>query len=222
MDTNYTLKSLLARGCERGQDNPAVITAGRSYSFRAFSRRINRMSNALLNLGLKKGDRVALLARNSIESAESYFSVPNAGLVLVMLNFRLAPAEIRSILIDSKASVLIIDEEYLDYVEQINDGLTFLQHTVLIGPKEQTPVGWLHYETLIESASDQDPRVDIFGDDLAALMYTSGTTGFPKGCMVGHRNLYHVGKVCHLNCKWDRMIWVLFPFLCSTHQGNVF
>ncbi len=194
MKTNCTLKTLLARGCERGQDNQAVIFEGRSYTFGAFSRRIYGISNALLDLGLRKGDRVALLTKNSVESAESYFSVPNAGLVLVMLNFRLAPAEIRTILIDSKASVLMIDEEYLDCVEQIIGGLTFLQHTVLIGPKKKTPGGWLHYETLIERASDQEPQVDIFEDDLAALMYTSGTTGIPKGCMVVHKNLYHVGK----------------------------
>ena len=194
MKTTCTLKTMLARGCELGQDNQAVISEGRSYTFKAFSKRIYGISNALLDLGIRKGDRVALLSRNSIESVESYFSVPNAGLVLVMLNFRLAPAEIRTILIDSEASALIIDEEYLVYVEQIICELTFLQHMVLIGPKKKTPAGWLHYETLIERASDQEPQVDIFEDDLAALMYTSGTTGIPKGCMVVHKNLYHVGK----------------------------
>ncbi|MFN2354482.1 MAG: class I adenylate-forming enzyme family protein [Desulfopila sp.] len=194
MKTTCTLKTLLAQGCERGQDNPAIIFAEKKYSFKTFRKRIFGMSNALLDLGLKKGDRVALLTRNSIESAESYFSVTHAGLVLVMLNSRLAPVEIRTILRDSKASVLLITEEYADHIEQISGGLTFLQHTVLIGSKQNTPAGWLHYETLIESGSDEEPMVDIFEDDLAALMYTSGTTGVPKGCMVGHRNLYHVGK----------------------------
>ncbi|TKB24329.1 hypothetical protein FCL47_19295 [Desulfopila sp. IMCC35006] len=194
METTCTLRTLLARGCVRGQDKPAVISVGRSYTFKAFSRRINRMSNALLDLGLKKGDRVALLTKNSVESAELYFSVPNSGLVLVMLNFRLATPEIRTILIDSQASVLFLDEEYLDYAAQITEELPCIQRTVFIGLKKNTPPGWLHYETLLESSYDQEPPVDVFENDLAALMYTSGTTGDPKGCMVGHRNLFHAGK----------------------------
>lgn len=159
------------------------------------------MSNALLGLGLRKGDRVALLTRNSIESAELYFGVPNAGLVLVMLNFRLAPPEIRTILIDSKASVLVLDEEYLDHAAHITEELKFVQHMVLIGSERKTPREWLHYETMLESGSYQEPRVDLCDDDLATLMYTSGTTGAPKGCMVAHRNLYHSGKTMSQEMK---------------------
>lgn len=194
MKTNNTLKTLLAHGCKHGQEKPAVITAGRNYTFKTFSSRISRMSNALLGLGLRKGDRVALLTRNSVESAELYFSAPNSGLALVMLNFRLAPPEIRTILVDSKASVLLLDEEYLCYATQITEGLTFVQHTVLIGSKKKVPLGWLHYETLLDGGSEQEQCVDVCDDDLAALMYTSGTTGTPKGCMVAHRNLHHSGK----------------------------
>ncbi len=193
METTCTLKTLLARGCTQVQDKPAVIFAGKNYTFKTFSKRIGRMSVALLDLGLKKGDRVALLSKNSTESAELYFSVPNAGLVLVMLNFRLALPEIQTILTDSNASVLMLDEEYLDHALSLSEELSFIQHLVFIGSKTKAPPEWLHYETLLASNSDIETQVDVCGDDLAALMYTSGTTGVPKGCMVGHRHLYHVG-----------------------------
>jgi acyl-CoA synthetase (AMP-forming)/AMP-acid ligase II len=111
-----------------------------------------------------------------------------------MINFRLAPAEILKILIDSQASVLMVHEEYVDHVKQIRNSLGFIKYMVHIGAKIEIPDGWLDYETLIENASADEPAVEISEDDLAALMYTSGTTGEPKGCMATHRNFYHVGR----------------------------
>jgi acyl-CoA synthetase (AMP-forming)/AMP-acid ligase II len=204
MKTICTLRTMLARGLEHGADKPAIIAEERQYTFRELADRTRRMGNALLDLGLGKGDRVAILSRNSIENAESYFSIPNAGLVLVMLNFRLAPAEILTILTDSQASVLMVSEEYADHVLQIKSSLGFVKYFISIGANAETPAGWFHYESLIEAASPREPEGEICDDDLAALMYTSGTTGIPKGCMVMHRNFYHVGKSMALELRMNR------------------
>ena len=82
-----TLRTVVARNLEYNPEKTALIEGKRQYSFREFAERTYSMGNALLGLGLKKPDRVAILSRNSVENAESYFSVPNAGFVLVMLNF---------------------------------------------------------------------------------------------------------------------------------------
>jgi acyl-CoA synthetase (AMP-forming)/AMP-acid ligase II len=189
---------MLRRNLERNPGATALIEGDRRCSYGEFVDRAYRMGNALLALGLKKGDRVAILSRNSIENAESYFSIPCAGLVLVMINFRLAPPEVLTIMEDSQASVLMVHEEYVGLVEEIRIALNLVDHFVFIGDKAKTPGGWLHYETMIDQAASGEPDADVTEDDLAALMYTSGTTGAPKGCMATHRNYYHTGRSLNL------------------------
>jgi len=204
MDDICTLRTVLERNLEYNPHKVALIEGERRYSFLEFTQRTRAMGNALLKLGLKKGDRVAILSKNSMENAESYFSIPGAGLVLVMLNFRLAPREILTILKDSGASVLLVNQEYLGHVEQIKDELDFVKKFVFIGPKDEAPLGWLHYETMIAGSSAEVPPTELHENDLAALMYTSGTTGSPKGCMATHRNFYHVGRSLTLELRMTR------------------
>ncbi len=203
MKTFCTLRNMLQRNLEFNPEKVALIEGSRSYTFAEMVERCNRMANALLSFGLKKGERVAILSKNSIENAESYFSIPGAGLVLVMLNFRLAPKEMLDILIDSEPSVIMVNEEYLGYFEKIRDDLPFIREVIFIGDSAKTPSGWYHYEELIGKASPSLPAVSLSEDDLAALLYTSGTTGAPKGCMAIHRNFYHVGRSLTLELKMD-------------------
>jgi len=184
-------------------EKTALIENNRHYSFKEFAERTRGMGNALLDLGLQKGDRVAILNTNSIENAEAYFSIPNAGLVMVMLNFRLAPPEMLAILRDSAASVLIIHENFLEQLNEIKPLLDFIEFYIVIG-NSPAPTGWLHYETMIAHAQHHEPLIDVEENDLALLMYTSGTTGVPKGCMVSHRNLYYVGESMALEMKVDK------------------
>jgi acyl-CoA synthetase (AMP-forming)/AMP-acid ligase II len=194
---------MLRRNLEFNPEKAALIEGSRSYTFAEMFERCSRMANALLDFGLKKGERVAILSKNSIENAESYFSIPSAGLVLVMLNFRLAPREMQVILIDAEPTVVMVNEEYLGHYEQIKDALPFVREVVFIGDPEKTPEGWHHYEELMAQASPSCPAVPLSEDDLAALLYTSGTTGAPKGCMAIHRNFYHGGRSLTLELKMD-------------------
>lgn len=203
MNTICTLRTMVSRNLESNPDKIALIESDRQYTFREFANRTRRMGNALLNLGLKKGDRVAILSQNSIENAESYFSITCAGLVLVMLNFRLAPKEILTIIEDSEASVLMVNENYLGHIEEIKDELSYINDFIFIGDQKKTPKGWYHYEDLIERSSANIPDILVSEDDLAALMCTSGTTGAPKGCMVIHRNFYHAGRSLSYELKMD-------------------
>ena len=199
-----TLRTVIARNLEYNPEKTAVIEGQRQYTFRQFADRTRSMGNALLGIGMEKRDRVAILSRNSIENAETYFSIPNAGLVLVMLNFRLAPPEILSVLKDSQASALMVNEEYVEQIENLKESLSFIKHYIFIGDKARTPNGWHHYETLIEQTPCHVPEVPVTEDDLAVLMYTSGTTGAPKGCMGTHGNFYHVGRSLTLEMKMDQ------------------
>jgi len=203
MKTICTLRNMIRRNVELNPEKMALIQGERRFTFGQLARRTGCMSSALLTLGLKKGDRVAILGPNSIENAEAYFSIPNAGLVLVMLNFRLAAPEILNILKDATPRALMVHAAYRKIVAEIAGQLGFVDHFIFIGDRSETPSGWHHYETLIESASGGDPPVVVTEDDLAALMYTSGTTGSPKGCMATHRNFYHAGRSLTLELKMD-------------------
>lgn len=208
MKTQCTLRSLIRRNIELNPDKPALIEGGRGFTFRQFADRTYRMGNALLALGLEPGDRVAILGHNSIENAESYFSIPNAGLVLVMLNFRLAPAEILTILEDSTPRAVMVHAEYMDRIKKIKDDLTFVEYFIYIDPPTEdsassVPDGWLQYEDMIETGSPEEPSVKVTEDALATLMYTSGTTGAPKGCMASHLNFYHAGRSMTLEMRMD-------------------
>jgi len=204
MNTICTLQNMLRRNLELNPRKTALIEGDRELTFADFSNRTRAIGSALLSFGLEKGDRVAILGHNSIANAEAYFSIPNAGLVLVMLNFRLAAPEILTILKDATPAVLLVNENYMDSIKQIAEELDFIKAFIFIGPQKDTPEGWHHYETLAAEFEGQTPAVEVTEDDLAALMYTSGTTGAPKGCMATHRNFYHAGRSMSLELKMDR------------------
>ncbi len=198
-----TLNNMLRRNLEFNPDKIALIEGERSISFAEMVDRCQRMANALLDFGLKKGERVAILSKNSIENAESYFSIPGANLVLVMLNFRLAPPELKDILLDAEPRVIMVNEEYREVFAKIYSDLPFIKEVIYIGDPAEKPAGWHHYEELIAAASAAVPAVSPDENDLAALLYTSGTTGAPKGCMATQRNFYHVGCSLTLELKMD-------------------
>jgi len=204
MKTICTLPNMLRRNLELNPRKTALIEGDQELTFAQFGERTRAIGSALLDLGLKKGDRAAILGHNSIANAEAYFSIPNAGLVLVMLNFRLAAPEILTILQDATPTALLVNENYLGQIKQIEGDLDFIKEFIFIGHAADTPEGWHHYETLIEEYTGRCPDMEISEDDLAALMYTSGTTGAPKGCMATHRNFYHVGRSLTLELKMDR------------------
>lgn len=157
----------------------------RSLSFAQWNERSSRLANAMLDLGLKKGDRVALYAYNTIEWMEMYVGLARAGLIAVPINFRLVGPEIAYILAHSGARAVIAQDDLRDRMDAIRsdpdlDKLAF----VLIGGSKQP--GWRAYEDLLDLASPNPPNIAVTSQDTFAIMYTSGTTGNPKGAIRSH------------------------------------
>lgn len=168
---------------------PNVVGArdlARSLTFRQWNERSCRLANALLGLGLVKGDRVAILAYNCLEWMEIYVAVAKAGLVAVPINFRLVGPEILYIVNDAEAAALIVQDALRDRVEEIRSDLSIVPERYVQIGGAKTASGYHSYEALIDRASASEPSVQVLPDDTWVFMYTSGTTGKPKGALRTH------------------------------------
>ncbi|EWY40765.1 long-chain fatty acid--CoA ligase [Skermanella stibiiresistens SB22] len=161
----------------------------RALTFKEWNDRANKLANALLGLGLRKGDRVAVLAYNCVEWAEIYGAAAKSGIVAVPINFRLVGPEIRYIVEDADASALIVQDVLAHEIEAIRDGLSIPAGNFVHFGQAAAPAGYRGYEDLIAAASDAEPSDQPGPDDAWTLMYTSGTTGNPKGAIRGHRGM---------------------------------
>lgn len=157
----------------------------RSLTFAAWHERATQLASGLLALGLTKGDRVALLAYNRVEWMEMYAGLARAGLVAVPLNFRLMTAEIDYILGHSGAVAMIVQDELIERVEPLRAKLN-LPSKVFIALGEAANEGWTAYEQILATAPLNVPPFSVLPSDMSALMYTSGTTGRPKGAVRSH------------------------------------
>lgn len=154
--------------------------------------RVSCLAGALQQIGMKPGDRVALLSLNSDRFIEYYFAVVWGGGAMMPMNIRWAATECAYALNDAGAEILLVDDAFKDMAAALRKEVPALKTVVYCGDGE-APADTLDYETLIASA-DPVPDAGRGGDDLAGVFYTGGTTGFPKGVMLSHTNLY-VGAV---------------------------
>ena len=178
---------LLRRNATRFPHRDALVMTDGSgrRTYAQLYERSCRLANALSGLA-DRGDRVALLSENNLEYVEAYYGVPAAGMTLAMLNYRLHPQEWVWILNDAGAKVLIVEAKYLEAIAAVRRDLTSVEHLIVIG--EEAPGGTTYEELLGAASAEETPR-DISDDETAWLLYTSGTTGRPKGAQLTHRNL---------------------------------
>jgi len=161
----------------------AVVDGDRRLSYRELNRRVNRLANALLELGLRNGDRMAILSYNRVEFIEVIMAAAKLGLILVPLNWRLTAAELAYILNDSGAETLLYDTGLVELVAGVRE-ITSLKQVVAIAGRNQA--NGHAYDALLSGQSGSEPMPDIIPDldTPHIIMYTAGTTGQPKGAIL--------------------------------------
>ena len=179
----YTFAQPLGRALSTAGGAPAVVCQDTRRTYAELGSRCRRLAGAMRKLGLAPQDRVGVIGLNSDRYLELYLGLPAAGFVLVPVNSRLAPAEMRAILADAGVSVLFADADYPGAAAA---------GQVLTMPCD--------YEDLIASADEVPLGEGVAEDDLAVLFYTSGTTGAAKGAMHTHRSL--VSSALHFMATW--------------------
>lgn len=181
----------------------AVRDSRRSLTFAQWHERCQRLANGLLGLGLVPGDRVALLAYNGAEWMEIYAALAAAGLVAVPINFRLTPPEIAYIVQHSEARAVIAQDELAAQVDAVRAELP-VAADAYVAFGATLPAGWRAYESLIAEAAATPPAVTVRPADTSALMYTSGTTGKPKGAIRSHEGSALIALATALEMRFTR------------------
>nr|WP_282594744.1 long-chain-fatty-acid--CoA ligase [Halomarina salina] len=190
-----TLPGTLARTTRKYPEREAVVYPRKDVrlTYEELDRRVTRCANALRDLGVEPGDRVSLLMYNSAEFVVAMFGLLRAGAVFNPINYRLAPGEVGYILDDSDSSVLLFEEATRETVEAGRDEFGTVDRYLYVDDDvESTPDYARGFHETVSTADDGPVEIEVAPTDQYAIMYTSGTTGRPKGVVHSHQDAtYH-------------------------------
>ena len=167
-------------------ERTAIAFEGKRFSYAQLKERVNRLADSLSKLGLKRGERAAILEVNCNEYVEACFATAKLGGIFVPLNFRIREDELTYLVNKAEPKVLFVGSRYADMVNSAETQLPSVEHFIIIGGKYK---GMLSYDELIASGSPEEKTfAELADEDTAILMFTAGTTGFPKGVPQDHNS----------------------------------
>jgi fatty-acyl-CoA synthase len=195
-----TAKEVLKVNAVKWPNKIGIKDLYKEYTFKQWNERSCRLANALADMGMKKGDRFAALGYNCVEWMEIYAAAAKGGFIVVPIMFRLAPAEMEYNINHSECKVLLVQGgkdprdgkafPWIDTADGMRKNLTTVQKYVSFAIDNPHYEGFVSYEDAIAAASPEEPATEVDGEDTWIIMYTSGTTGKPKGVMKSHRSLF--------------------------------
>jgi acyl-CoA synthetase (AMP-forming)/AMP-acid ligase II len=191
------LSDVPALAAHHAPDVAAIRFQDRVITYAELRDRCWKLSNALAQVA-EPGDRVAILSENCLEYTDCYYGVPGAGMALTLLNYRLSARELSYIIGNSAPRVLVVETKYLPVIRQIRADIPSVERVVLIDGEAEDCVS---YDAFLATGSASEPAYRPAETDLCWLLYTSGTTGLPKGAMLSHRNL--IAAVLNSMTCWE-------------------
>src|SRR5699024_4934311 len=217
------LPQFLKRAVKLYGEKTAVLEHGLRMNYTELNERVNRLSHGLTELGVKKGDRVAYLCSNKLEMLEGFYGVLQLGAIMVPMNTRLEAEDYVYIMNHSGAKVLYMDDEFSDTILPARDQLETVESIICNRPT--TADDTIIYEPFLNRQESEE--VDFYHideNDIASLLYTSGTTGAPKGVMLTHRNNYLHAMSCmhHLRVSDNDVILHVLPMFHVNGWGSPF
>jgi len=167
-------------------DRVAIYFEGRRTTFGELDRRANHVANGLIAEGMRPQTRIAYLSKNSPAFFDLWFGAAKADVVLVPVNFRLAPPEVAYVVVDAGAEILFVSADFYPLVEKVAQDLKSVRRIIALDGGHQS---WIGYSEWVAAQQPGDPAIAVARDHCAIQMYTSGTTGHPKGAQLSHANL---------------------------------
>ena len=202
--------NLLARNARKYSDNEAVICQGRRVSYKELDDQVTRLSNALLAHGLKQDDKVILFMPNVLEFIVSYFAVQRIGGIVVPVNAKFTLSEVEFVANHSEAKAILAHEAIFAAVETIS----IIPLKIKTG---QATESWLSYTELLYESNNTPLDCPLAEDGLSTILYTSGTTGKPKGVLFSYRNILAVSQMIaiEMEVKPESRILLMMPLTHS-------
>ena len=191
---SLNLAVIISENAKRIPNDPAILFHDVHYSFRELDEAINRLANGLVGLGVKRGQMVTVMLPNLPEFIIAYFAIAKLGGVCVPINPLYKRREVEYLLSDSESVAMIACQQFAQEAIAGYEASPACHHMIMVAYPERcdTPIhGLVPYETLMEGSSPHFEMVMTEADDTAVLVYTSGTTGKPKGAMLTHFNLFY-------------------------------
>jgi acyl-CoA synthetase (AMP-forming)/AMP-acid ligase II len=197
------LGEMMSRNARKFPDKEALVYGETRLTYKQLNGRINRLAHALMDLGIKRDDKVAILAFNCNQFMETYFALAKMGGVAVPINFRLHPEEMAYIINQSDAKALIMGEAFVEIARGIQKDLPQVKDYISISGEPTE--GMLHFDSWVDKYPDKEPLILVEEDDPLFIMYTAGTTGRPKGAVITHKN--------------EMVLWMLGTAFVLTEPG---
>jgi crotonobetaine/carnitine-CoA ligase len=208
-----TVNGLLDRRLETDPDGEYLDVCGTKLSAAEVASAANRLANALAAMGVRPGDRVATLVENSAEALLAWWGIVRGGAVAVPVNTAYKGEYLRHQLTDSGSRVLVVESALADRVARISGDMPALDHVIVIGEAAHPPEVTVHTWDDVLGSDDAEPGVAVRPADLATFIYTGGTTGLSKGCMLSHN--YHEVLARQIGICWrrtaDDVVWTPLP-----------
>ncbi|MCP5366007.1 MAG: acyl--CoA ligase [Hyphomicrobiales bacterium] len=207
---------LMARAAARFPDRPALVCDGSRVTWQAFDARCRRVANALISLGIGRGDRVCILSRNSIPMVEVYAGTLYAGACAALLPTMASPDALARMAADAAPKALFVDGGLADLGQPLAAGLRTLAPGGCVAVGFEAP-GWVAYETLLAHAAETDPAVVADPADPFNIIYSSGTTGIPKGIVHDHAmRSFQLGRMAAFEVDETSVVALSTPLYSNT------
>jgi long-chain acyl-CoA synthetase len=214
-----TIADIVRVHARRRPDTAALVVGDRTITFAELDARSSQAAQAFHAAGIGFGDRVAYIEKNGAEFFEVVCGLAKLGAVGVPVNWRLAPPEMLHIIEDAQARIVVVGSEFFGHLEAVEDRLTTVRAVVAIGTHDR----WQAFEDWLTGHPAEDPGVTTGPDDIAFLMYTSGTTGLPKGVMLTNGN--YLCKAAGIAHQWrftaDSVSLAVMPMFHMAGSGWV-